>query len=232
MSDGGGSLRVFVGLDPRQPIAFFALQASIIRKATRPVSITPLILSQLPMKRRGLTEFTYSRFLVPYLCGYEGQALFLDADMIMLEDVARLFALYDEQYAVQVVKNSLKFEWPSMMLFNCDRCTDLTIDFIETQNPFAFTWGEVGELPSEWNHLVGYDAQRTDAKLVHFTQGIPVFPEVEDCEYSEEWRLEHRAMNSTVSWKEIMGNSVHAEPVIRRLIDSGKMSLVQSAAQH
>jgi len=225
-------VRIFIGIDPRQPIAFFALQASIIRKATQPVSITPLILAQLPMKRRGLTEFTYSRFLVPYLCGYQGAALFLDADMIMLEDVGKLFALYDEQYSVQVVKNSLKFEWPSMMLFNCEKCSELTIDFIENQNPFAFTWGDVGELPSEWNHLVGYDAQRTDAKLVHFTQGIPVFPEVEDCEYSEEWKVEHRAMNSTVSWKEIMGESVHAEPVIRRLIDAGKMSLVQSTASH
>ncbi len=225
-------MRIFIGIDPRQPIAFFALQASIIRKATQPVSITPLILSQLPIKRRGLTEFTYSRFLVPYLCGYAGNALFLDADMIVMDDVAKLFALYDDAYAVQVVKNSLKFEWPSMMLFNCEKCWELTIDFIENQNPFAFTWGEIGELPSEWNHLVGYDDPRIDAKLVHFTQGIPVFQETAECEYSDEWREEHKAMNSTVSWREIMGGSVHAEPVIRRLIESGKLSVVSGENLH
>lgn len=228
----GLPLRIFIGVDPRQPIAYFALQASIIRKATKPISITPLILSQLPMKRRGLTEFTYSRFLVPYLCGYYGNALFLDADMIVLDDVCKLFDLYDESYAVQVVKNQLKFEWPSLMLFNNEKCRDLTIDMIETGNPFSFAWGDVGELPAEWNHLVGYDKPREDAKLVHFTQGIPVFPEVEDCEYAQEWKAEHQAMNSTVSWKEIMGGSVHAEPVLRRLIDAGRLSVVQSKDVH
>jgi len=189
----------------------------------------------MPIKRRGLSDFTYARYCVPFLSGYKGRSIFMDADMLCLADVHDLLGLADPLAAVSVVKNKMRFEWTSLMVFNNAACLRLTPEWIDHKDtaPQSLSWaGEVGELPSEWNHLVGYDAQRADAKLVHFTQGIPVFPEVEDCEYSEEWRLEHRAMNSTVSWKEIMGDSVHAQPVIRRLIDSGKMSLVQSTAQH
>jgi lipopolysaccharide biosynthesis glycosyltransferase len=66
------------------------LAHSIYKRASKPVSITPLVLSQLPIKRVGLTEFTYSRYLVPYLCGYEGLAIFMDADMLCLGDVHEL----------------------------------------------------------------------------------------------------------------------------------------------
>ena len=69
-------LRIFVGFDPRQPVAFQTLVHSIWSRASLPVSITRLQLNQLPLKRRGLTEFTYSRYMVLYLCGYEGEALF------------------------------------------------------------------------------------------------------------------------------------------------------------
>ena len=76
-------LNVFIGYDPRQPVAYNVLQHSIVRHASEPVAITPLILKQLPIERRGLTEFTFSRFLVPYLCGFKGMAVFLDADMVV-----------------------------------------------------------------------------------------------------------------------------------------------------
>mgnify|MGYP003348841068 CR=1 FL=1 len=79
-------LRIFIGIDARQPVAYHVLVSSIQRRASRPVAITPLILEQLPIQRQGLTTFTFSRYLVPYLCGYEGQGLFIDSDMILLDD--------------------------------------------------------------------------------------------------------------------------------------------------
>jgi lipopolysaccharide biosynthesis glycosyltransferase len=112
-------LNIFIGVDVRQPIAYTALQSSIIARASVPVSITPLLIDSLPITRRGLTDFTYTRYLPPYLMGYKGTALFLDADMIVLEDIKELFDLADDRYAVQVVKAKDRFEWPSMMLFNC-----------------------------------------------------------------------------------------------------------------
>ena len=67
-------IRVFIGFDPRQPLAFNVCASSIVRAASKPVAITALTLKTLPIKRQGLTQFTYSRFLVPHLCNYEGRA--------------------------------------------------------------------------------------------------------------------------------------------------------------
>jgi len=204
-------LRIFVGMDKRQPLAPTVLQSSIIRNSSKPVSITWLVQDQLPVKRRGLTDFTFTRYLPPFLCRYEGLALFLDADMLVRADIAELFELADPRYAVQVVKGVERFEWPSLMLFDCALCKALTPEFIEKGEPQRLDWGAVGDLPKEWNHCVGYDAPNPDAKLVHYTMGIPAFPEVQHLEYADEWKAELRVACSTVSWQALMGGSVHAE---------------------
>lgn len=212
-------MKVFIGSDPRQPVAVQVLTRSIIDRSSKPVSITSLVLKQLPIKRVGLTEFTYSRYLCPFLSHYEGWSLFLDADMLVLDDIQKLFDLADEKYAVMVVKNPrLRFEWPSLMLFNNAKCKKLTPEWIDGQSmPQGFEWAdEVGSLPPVWNHCVGYDQPRHDAKLVHFTQGIPCFDEVRGCEYWDQWNRELAKCNSTVSWSDIMGRSVHAKPVLER----------------
>lgn len=213
------TLRVFVGFDPRQPVAYQVAAASIAKNSSRPVSITPLILSQLPLKRRGLTEFTFSRFLVPYLCSYEGHALFVDADVLCLGDIDEL--PWDSLEAVRMVKHEsvqragktvdVRFERPSVMLFNCQRCTALTPEFVESGNVFAMNWTTaIGSLPAEWNYLVGYNTGG-GAKLAHFTQGIPIFEETRNDEYAAEWLEMAKWCGESCSWAEIMGNSVHAK---------------------
>lgn len=211
--------RIFVGYDPRQAIAPQVLMHSIYSRASRPVSITPLVLSQLPVQRMGLTQFSYSRYLVPFLCKYEGTALFLDADMLCLTDITELDDICRPQIkGVCVVKNpKLRFEWPSLMYFNNAHCKDLKPKVVENGHPQRLDWGggEIGEIPLEWNHLVGYDAPRKDAKIVHFTQGIPCFPETEKSEYAKEWNDEAKRTMSSVSWEAIMGKSVHREAVLK-----------------
>ena len=209
-------MRVFIGADPRQQIAVQVLAHSIFWRSSRPVEITPLILAQLPIKRRGLTEFTFSRYLVPHLMRYEGIALFLDADMLVLDDIADLFDMKDGT-AVQVAKHNQRFEWPSMMLFDCDQCRVLTPEFIDNMGnaPQTLKWAKsIGDLPPEWNHCVGYDAP-APAKLAHFTKGIPCWPETKDCEYSREWYDELGMCNSTVSHEELMGQSVHVKGAVQ-----------------
>lgn len=211
-------MRIFIGYDPRQPIAAQVLMHSIYTRASQPVSITPLVLSQMPIARMGLTEFTYSRYCVPFLCGYEGYALFMDADMLVLDDICKLDEIARSKLSgVCVVKNpQRRFEWPSLMYFNNAYCKGLTPTLISTGNPQKMDWTKyIGELAPEWNHLVGYDAPRTDAKVVHFTQGIPCFPETKDCEYSKEWMDEAKRAMSSVSWEDIMGKSVHREAVLK-----------------
>jgi hypothetical protein len=211
--------RVFIGVDPRQWLAYTVAAHSVVSRSSVPVAVIPLVYSQLPLKRKGLTEFTFTRYLVPYLCEYQGKALFLDADTLALADIETL--PWDNPEAVSVVPHDkvivkgrevkVRFERPSVMLFNCEKCTRLTPDYIETGAPQSFEWaGSVGVLPPEWNHLVGYDAPGV-AKLVHFTQGIPCFEETRADEYAREWTDTLAALQGTCSWAEIMGNSVHAQ---------------------
>jgi lipopolysaccharide biosynthesis glycosyltransferase len=164
------------------------------------------------------TDFSFSRFLTPYLSHYVGWSVFMDCDMLMLEDIAKLWSLCDERYAVMVVKHAhdprektkflgepqtkyAKKNWSSVMLFNNSRCRALTPDYVNTATGLdlhQFKWlkseEEIGELPAQWNHLVGYSAPRRDAALVHYTLGGPYFSEHTECEYAEAWRGERDAM--------------------------------------
>lgn len=216
--------RVFIGWDPRQPVSYTVLQHSIITRSSQPVSIAPLVLSQLPLKRAGLTEFTFSRFLVPWLCEFKGVALFTDVDVLVRGNVCELLAMANDDAAtaaVWVSKNKLKYEWASVMLFDCEHPDNavLTPEYVEkAAGLHQIGWTPfVGDLPSEWNHLVGYDPPRDDAKLLHYTQGIPAYPETLGGGYAKEWKDEARAAMATRPWAELMGNSVHAGPVYERL---------------
>ena len=214
-------LRVFIGYDPRQPLAYNVLQHSIVRNSTVPVSITPLILSQLPTVRTGLTEFTYTRFLVPYLCRFAGRAVFLDADMVVTGNINDLFEANDGISAVSVMHEQPKFERASLMVFNCGACIRLTPDYVNNLDNklFDFSWApSIGSIPKEWSHCVGYQKPAI-ANLYHYTQGLPCWHETSGLPEDTAWLKEREALTQTVSWFELMGKSVHAEPVIRRMLD-------------
>lgn len=157
----------------------------------------------------------------PALCGYTGASIFMDADMLMLGDVCELFDLMDGEHSVYCVKGKQRFEWVSMMLFNNEQCKELTPEYIndEANAPQALEWAKsVGELPPEWNFCVGYDEPKdVPPKLIHYTAGIPHFPECSEFVYSDLWWQEHESMNSNCSWLELMGDSVHAELVLNHL---------------
>ncbi len=214
-------LPIFIGFDERQPLSYTVLQHSVLWRSSKPVTISPLVLRTLPITRRGLTPFTFSRFLVPWLCDYKGWALFLDLDMLVQGDIAELFSYTDDSKAVVVCKEQQRFEWASAMLFNCGHEANkiLTPEYIEDPNrcvrPHGIDWvtdeSLIGSFPSEWNHCVGYEKPRPDAKIAHYTQGIPYFPEVRGCEYTDEWMSDLRTATSTQPWVRLMGNSVHAQ---------------------
>lgn len=214
-------LRIFIGYDPRQALSYNVLQFSILRRASIPVSITPLVLETLPIKRAGLTPFTWSRFLVPWLCNYEGQAIFMDADMLCLRDINDLTGWglpNGREHPVYVRKGPKKFEWASMILFNCGHPSNrvLTPEYIETARALhGLQWvdgDDIGDVSIGWNYLAGYDEPMENANLVHFTQGLPIYEETTGSPYREQWIAEHRAMNHIESWQALMGGSVHAAP--------------------
>ena len=217
-------IHVYIGYDEREEVALNVLSSSIHRHATQPVSIAPVMLSQIGgLYTRGKhplqsSAFSFSRFLTPCLSGYTGWSLFMDCDMLMRDDISKLWALRDERYAVMVVKHDHvpretekflgmpqsryeKKNWSSVMLFNNARCTALTPQYVNSASGLAlhqFKWLDsedaIGALPSRWNHLVGYDAPRADAALVHFTLGGPYFRDYAACEHADEWREERERM--------------------------------------
>lgn len=209
-------LRVFIGVDSRQPVAGTVAAHSVARHSSVPVSITQLRLDQLPIKRRGLTEFTYSRFLVPWLCDFKGYAVFMDADMIVKGDIADLFS-HIGMNRVYVMQEQERFEWASLMGFNCSACGRLIPEFVEDPKNalFDFEWakGSVGKLPLEWSHCVGYASPvyGEKAKLLHFTRGLPVWPETDGTPESDDWFAEAESATATCSYDELMGKSIHHE---------------------
>ena len=217
-------IRIFIGYDAREAVAYSVLAHSINVRASQPVAIAPLMLGQLKSvftrERHPLqsTDFSFSRFLTPYLSDYAGWSVFMDCDMLVLDDIARLFEMRDERYAVMVVKHdhvpkeSIKFldqpqsayqkkNWSSVMLFNNARCRALTPEYVNRASGLElhqFKWLEndelIGAIPQTWNHLVGYNPPARNVSLVHYTLGGPYFDEYRDCEYADEWRREHADM--------------------------------------
>ena len=219
-------LDVFVGYDRDEIVAYHTLCASILERASRPVRFTPINLGNLEgvFHRERLTqqstEFSFSRFLTPYLSGYQGWSLFMDCDMLARADIAELFALADDRYAVMVAqhdyvpRDEVKFlknpqaayakkNWSSVMLFNNARCRALTPDYVNTASGLElhqFRWLEdealIGALPLEWNWLVGEYPFNADAHIAHFTRGGPYFAGYEDCDYAGEWFAARDRANS------------------------------------
>lgn len=228
------TLRIFIGYDDRQPLSYQVLHHSIVARASEPVAITPLVLKTLPIVRRGLTPFTFTRFLVPHLCGFKGKGLFLDADMIALGDIADIFAAAKGDKAVWIVDTAAKFERASLMLFDCGHPANavLSPQFVEKADKLhVIAWLDdslIGLLPSEWNHCVFYDAERKGAKLVHYTAGIPAYPETRGCEYTGEYLKELETANSMIPWWDLMGQSVHVGKVLdfQKRRDGGKLAAV------
>ena len=222
-------INVFIGYDKNEKVAFNVLSYSILKHSTRPVAITPIYLPNIKdsfiRERSGIesTDFSFSRFIVPHLMNYQGWALFLDCDQLMLGDVAELWRLRDEKYAVQVAKHDyqpqeekkfmgavqtkyVKKNWSSVMLMNCDKCKSLTPDYVNSATGLQlhqFKWLEnddlIGEIPLEWNWLVdepGYE-EKENVKNLHYTKGGPYFKEYKDCGFSEIW-FDHFKETTTI----------------------------------
>jgi lipopolysaccharide biosynthesis glycosyltransferase len=136
-------MKVFVGYDPREDIAYQVCKHSILTRQPN-ANVRPLMQKELrdagwytrPIDKLASTEFTFTRFLVPELANFEGWAVFMDCDMILTTDIKELFDQADDKYAVMCVqhdytpKEGMKMDgqkqtvyprknWSSVVLFNC-----------------------------------------------------------------------------------------------------------------
>lgn len=220
-------INIFIGYDSNEDVAFHVLASSILRRASEPVSLTPIKLQSLKSifnRERNLfqsTEFSFSRFLTPYLCNYQGWSIFMDCDMLVIDDIANLWKLRDDRYALMCVKHKhipveeskflnqpqTKYErknWSSVMMMNNLKCKALTPEYVETATGLdlhRFKWLQddlIGEIPHRWNHLVDYDEPLPIEQLsnLHYTEGGPYFEDYQSCGYAKEWFDEYKLMTS------------------------------------
>ena len=139
--------------------------------------------------------------------------------MLMTTDVAELWALRDEQYAVMCVKHDYvarddvkflgatqtKYEkknWSSVMMFNNALCTSLTPEVVAKESGLflhQYKWlasdDQIGALPATWNYLVGEMMMSSTPKLIHYTLGGPYFDTYRECEYANLWFAERILAN-------------------------------------
>jgi hypothetical protein len=223
------TLKIYIGWDPSEDEACRIAAASIRQHASIEVEIVPLSMQTLggmytrkTVQKNGKlwdciskspmsTSHALARFWVPYLCDYQGTAVFMDGDVLIRRDIAQLFALADPRYPLQCVKHCYRPEeltkknndeqlayhrknWSSVILWNCEHSANRRLD-LEMLNTHpglylhGFSWlheDQIGELPGVWNHLVSEPA------LVHFTEGLPSITGRESQPYGNEW-LEARA---------------------------------------
>lgn len=221
-------MKVFVGYDIREDIAYQVCEYSI-KKYQPFAEVIPL--KQKELRESGIytraidplssTEFTFTRFLVPYLSDYKGWAVFIDCDFVFVDDVKNLFAKADDKYAVMVVKHDytpkegLKMDgckqlpyprknWSSTILWNCAHPSNkqITPDIVNSQTGqylHRFQWlddSEIGELAPDWNWLAGWYQEPADGtpKAIHYTEGGPWFKEYRRCPYHKVWKQNLREM--------------------------------------
>ncbi len=214
-------IKVFIGYDSVESVAWHVMAHSIFTQSTRPVAIIPVYLGNL----RGIysreknpkqsNEFSFTRFLVPYLSDYDGYAIFFDCDMMLRTDINEIFKVIDEQpdkalYCVQhdyTPRDEIKFlntvqyqyprkNWSSVVLWNCAHPSNkvVTPEMVNTASAMElhrFLWlkdEEIGDLNVRWNWLVGeYDDPPADVNNVHWTVGGPYFHEYSEVDFSNEW---------------------------------------------
>lgn len=201
------------------PIPIYGLVLSHLRSAGlyyRPTSIKDGRLWDDISEAPCSTEFSISRFAVPWLAR-QGLALFCDADVLARANVEELFDWVERQpkkavWCVQhnhVPSTATKMDnqiqvayarknWSSVCVWDLSSqsvraLTPQAINTLTGRELHQFKFlgdDEIGALPKEWNHLIGEYQPNPDAKLAHFTLGIPSMAGYSDCEFADEWRKE------------------------------------------
>jgi len=205
-------LKVFIGYDSTESVAWDVCRYSIERNSMiEPGDIYRLIGNPNGWNRIASggqsTEFTYSRFLVPYLSGYEGLSLFVDCDFVFLDDVEVLSSylngaavaccqhldyipLSTNKMDGQVQVSYPRKNWSSLMLFDNAKCRNLTPEYVANATPqelHRMMWAEsIASIPLEWNTLEGY-YHFERPRAVHYTDGGPWHQSYRGGRYAQLW---------------------------------------------
>jgi hypothetical protein len=199
---GKEPIRVFVGADDSQLVAAAVLEHSIRKYASRPVEFTVMKDMDVPTPKdpanRARTGFSFYRFLIPKLCGYEGRALYLDCDMQVFADMAELWDIpFDGNTVLCTNQPEPPEQWKddpnfkpgrhlAVMMLDCARLPWNVDEIVRGLDQGRYDYkqlmsdlcivpqDEIAErIPTEWNSLEQYEPGKT--KLLHYTV-VPTQP--------------------------------------------------------
>ena len=214
-------LKIFIGFDQKEAVAYHTFVQSLIENSTIPLSIVPLAENNLDVYSEnhtdGTNKFTYSRFLVPYLMEFNGWAIFADGDMVCVSDIKQLKDYFDPKFAVHVVKHNYKTKhklkyfgqknedyprknWSSLIIWNCSHPKNkiLTPSFINKKDGaflHRFKWledKEIGSIPKTWNWLAIEYPEKKNLNIIHYTLGTPCFKKYANKSLSKHWKKSHK----------------------------------------
>lgn len=178
-------IRVFVGSTEEHSLAVKVLAHTIKSNTTADVEVTPLCESLIPIpeakdpKNRGVTAFSFQRFLIPEICGYQGRGIYLDSDMIAFGNIrevwchdmrgAKVCCTPGWQTAVMLIDNTVG--WSINVLISS--LDSGTLSYKDLMNLRAVATME-RTLPAQWNCHDREKPQnegtlRPDARLLHYT---------------------------------------------------------------
>ena len=178
-----------------------------------------------PADNSATTEFSLTRFLVPYLSASDEWSVFVDCDFLFTADIERMIAGLDPSKAIHVVQHdyvprgSSKMDsrpqttyprknWSSFMVFNGSHpaVKALTPAVTNTASPaflHRFSWvsdDAIGSLPLSWNFLVGeYDKPADVPSAIHYTNGGPWFPDCRNVDYGDLWLAERDLLRKSLA---------------------------------
>ncbi len=192
-------MRVFIGTEPRTEIARKVLEQSIARRTDADVTFTPMIGRQWEYDASGLklgTGFSLRRWMIPAACGFQGRAIYLDADQLVLTDLWDLWT-YPDRYPRDGASVWCTYQpdklsrepWPqtSVMVIDCGAAkewgwriddvlthlrnhgtADAYHDFMHAADGDGYwTKAPPVEVDAQWNSLDRYREGKT--KLLHYT---------------------------------------------------------------
>jgi lipopolysaccharide biosynthesis glycosyltransferase len=190
-------IRVFVGTDRTQLLAVSVLEHSIKRHTSATVEVIPMLDLPVPVPKNPCnwqrTGFSFSRFCIPELAGYQGKAIYMDADMLVFKDIRELWSIpfdgakvviqqdvkYEDQTLRKIGAPKKRKKQCSVMLIDCKRTNWDIRKIVNEMDVGSFGYEDLMYdlciladedikfgVPFEWNSLEHYDAQ---TRLIHYT---------------------------------------------------------------
>jgi hypothetical protein len=176
-------IRVFIGTDDTQAIATAVLRHSISSRTDAIVEFHELRDLNTGIEHHFYTGFSFYRWAIPSFSNFAGRAIYLDADIVVLTDIAELWTQKMDDYSHRC-RSCVPPDvgaYSSVMLIDCAEARNWDFErwCAAASRDRSFYRGVMwclpgfatserrGDLPSCFNDLDSYDAGRT--KLIHYT---------------------------------------------------------------